>query len=244
MSFKIAICDDDLIYCNNIKDILEADIKSYINDYEIHIYNSGEAVLQAMSNGFDADVIFLDIQMREMTGLCAAEEIKGRYKNTAVMLVTQYIDFVTEGYKVNAFRYIMKDDRMFRKEVTESLKQIYDKKQHEMKQKRLYIEDMDLWISTRDIVYIESDLHDVKIHVIIDGKEKVIVNRANITYFDNLLDKSSFIRIHQSYIVNCRFVLGMTREDAFLYDDTALSIARRRYKDTVKCYMRYKGQEI
>lgn len=244
MSFKIAICDDDLRYCNNIKEILEANAMDYINNYEIHMYNSGVAVLQAMSNGFEADVVFMDIQMKEMNGLSAAEQIRGKYKNTSVVLVTQFIDFVMEGYKVNAFRYILKDDQKFEREIAESLKQVYYNKQRELNQKQLYVEDVDLWISTKDIVYIESDLHDVKIHIIIDGKEKIIVNRANIAYFDTVLDNGFFIRIHQSYIVNCRFVLGMTKEYVILYDNTYLSIARRRYKETVRVYMRYKGQEI
>lgn len=244
MRFKIAICDDDLAYCDRIRNICETNIQKYTDEYEIHMYDSGSTVIKALENGYEADVVFMDIQMKEMSGLSAAERIRAGFHRTSVVLVTQYIDFAMEGYKVNAFRYIMKDDGKFEKEIDECLKQIYDNKQRELDKKKIYLAEKDLWINTSDIVYIERDKHNVRFHVIVDGEEMIDTYRTAIVDIETMLNDDNFLRIHQSYIVNCRFILGMTTEHVVLYNKTKLNIARRRYKEIVKEYMRYKGQEI
>ena len=55
------------------------------------------------------DIIFMDIEMKELDGLKTAEYIRSIDRNVILAFLTNYDKFVYSGYEVNAFRYILKD---------------------------------------------------------------------------------------------------------------------------------------
>ena len=103
---KIAICDDDNSFLQNVKFLINK-IYSNPDKLSIYEYESGEQFLLQFKPQL-YDVIILDIEMCGITGLEVAEEIRKIDKSVILAFLTSHQEFATLGYEVNAFRYILK----------------------------------------------------------------------------------------------------------------------------------------
>ena len=103
---KIAICDDEKIFLKKMNNLI---VSNYANPDKLIIceFESGEQFLsQFKANQFD--VIILDIEMKELTGLDVAEKIRETDKAVIIAFLTSHQEFAPNGYEVNAFRYLLK----------------------------------------------------------------------------------------------------------------------------------------
>lgn len=104
---NIIIIDDDAIVASSMKTILTCD-----NEVEVLAlgYDGKEAV--SLYKEWKPDIILMDIQMKEMSGLEAAKEIKDIDENAKIILLTTFLDdgYVREALQVGASGYILKQD--------------------------------------------------------------------------------------------------------------------------------------
>ncbi len=195
----------------------------------LHILNEikGVEVVAEASNGIEAlelnkklkpDIIFLDIQMPEISGLDVASKLMEEETAPIIIFVTAYDEFAIDAFEVNATDYLLKpisEDRLKSrldkiieksnrdlelnynqiKELIESLK-ISEKDSPRLIS--LYHENKLVPVELEDIVY--ATIED-KNTVIISGKEKFKINTSLNRLLDKL-DSSMFFRTHKSYIVN------------------------------------------
>ncbi len=98
---KIAICDDEIEICRQIKEFIER----LEAGCPIALYASGEELLAAADS---FDIIFLDIQMGGMDGIAAAREIRRRNADVVLIFITGIREAVFEAFDVSAFHYLLK----------------------------------------------------------------------------------------------------------------------------------------
>ena len=103
----IIIVDDDKLVVNSLKTILEAEGKIQVSAMG---YDGSQAV--ELYDRFRPDVLLMDIQMKEMTGLEAAEKILDRYHDAKVLFLTTFSDdeYIAKALQVGAKGYILKQD--------------------------------------------------------------------------------------------------------------------------------------
>lgn len=107
---KIAVCDDEQIYLNKIhRELLE--LEGYAGEFKITEYLSGEDLIADFSANV-YDIIVLDIEMKQMSGMETAEYIRKLDTKTTIIFLTNYDSFAPKGYLVGAFRYVLKISRM------------------------------------------------------------------------------------------------------------------------------------
>ena len=107
---KIAVCDDDKKDIARLKKLIEA-YDAYNNvGFSILEYESGSELLRDFSNGDYVDIIFLDINMDDIDGLSVAKKIREEMDDVPIVLVTAFMNYALEGYKVRASRFLIKDD--------------------------------------------------------------------------------------------------------------------------------------
>ena len=103
---KIAVCDDS----KKDRGVLRALLEACGYDFEIREYGSGEELYADMGYVRECGIVFLDINMEGMDGLAAAGRIKAECPKVHIVLVTAYVNYALDGYKVKASRFLLKDD--------------------------------------------------------------------------------------------------------------------------------------
>lgn len=109
--FRIAICDDEKIFRDDLKEILIR----YMTDrgimLEIDTFSSGKEFVELGIEMVKYKIVFLDINMDELDGIMTAKKIRENSKDMFIVFVTAFVNYTIEGYKVDAVRYILKDNK-------------------------------------------------------------------------------------------------------------------------------------
>jgi DNA-binding NarL/FixJ family response regulator len=106
---KVAIVDD-------IKNIRES-IREKINlspDIRVEkTYASAKVLIEDMENGFEPDIVLMDIEMPEMNGIIATEIITTKFRKTKVLMFTVFDDHtnIFNAVCVGAKGYLLKDEK-------------------------------------------------------------------------------------------------------------------------------------
>ena len=104
---RIAIVDNEQDFLSNLKNMIN---ESYPEPDKLNIdeYGSGEEFLGDFQKNV-YDVIILDIEMKKLNGLETAEKIRLVDNCVIIVFLTSHQEFALQGYEVNAFRYMLKD---------------------------------------------------------------------------------------------------------------------------------------
>ena len=237
---KIAICDDEKYFRKEINDILIP----YLNEkgivHSIDAFDSGEEFVLQGIEMLKYDVVFLDINMERMDGLETARKIREYSKDVFIVFVTAYIDYTLEGYKVDAIRYILKNNSTLKNAVEECMDAIQDKMNYSVNTIEFEFLEGKKSILLDRILYIESNLHKLIFYIMEDTLEKYTLYMT-LDDLENKLSCDRFLRIHQSYLVNIAHVGKVVRYSLFTDNGTELSIPKARYKEVQRAVAEYKG---
>jgi len=182
------------------------------------------------------DLMFLDINMPEITGL---EFLKTIPNPPYVIITTAYREYAIEGYDLDVVDFLLKpiSFERFLKAInrycnrTRSTQFKETKNSHEPAEKKyIYIQDgKNIYkLPYDDVVYFEGYGEYVK--VITTNKTYTV--RDSLTEFENKLSPDSFIRIHKSYIVNIQKITGFSAINVII-NHTQLPIGRIYRKKAV-----------
>ncbi len=193
---KCLIIDDEPLAVKLLKDYA-----AKIPDLEIMMAGSDAfAGLQLAQNG-EADLIFLDIQMPELTGIQFMKVLNGKCK---IILTTAYEEYALQAFDHDVVDYLLKPFSLerFMTAVQKARERIGQGKPAPEAAKPDYIfvksEYRIIKIELKDILYFESLRDYVAIHTISAGK---ILTLQSLRSFEEALDGKDFLRIHKSYII-------------------------------------------
>ena len=186
-------------------------------------------------NTHPVDLIFLDINMPDISGLSFAKSMSKEYK---VIFTTAYREYAVEGFDLKAVDYLLKPisfERLLQgiNKFVEESSAIVPRQSEE-----IHIEKDDsifvrsdrkmVKVNFKDIVFIESLSDYIKIHL--EG-QKVLVTRDTLSNIEARLPISDFIRIHRSFIVSMHKIETFT-SDTIGIGKHEVPISRS-YRDTV-----------
>ena len=237
---NIAICDDEKYFRNEIRGILEKHLGAEGIVCSIDDFASGEELTDLGIEVQKYDIVFLDINMDQMDGIDVARKIREKSKDIFIVFVTAYIDYTIEGYKVDAFRYILKNNNMLEGSVVECLDAIKERMAYEVEQIEFDFSEGKKTVSLERILFVESNLHRLIFHIMEDSLKQYTVYKT-LDEMEKEFEGKGFIRIHQSYLVNARHVNSISRYCLLLDNGMQLSIPRARYNDVQKLIAEYKG---
>ncbi|HKL09950.1 MAG TPA: LytTR family DNA-binding domain-containing protein [Clostridia bacterium] len=231
--FRIAICDDNITDCNNIKNDIERICLKHIEDYCTHVYQNPKLLVSRLENGMDKyDVLLLDICMDEQNGMETAKDIRKTDEDLGIIFITSSPDYVYEGYDVDAAGYLLKPFDYCKLE--KLLLRIWDKNN---RLKHIKIENRGKIhnIAFKDILFLESN--DKKIKVVTSNKE--ITTYGKLSDYHKILPGDHFIFCHKSFIVNLKHVKNMSCNSFTLASSITIPISRSRYKSAKNDFLRY-----
>ncbi|WP_424043998.1 LytR/AlgR family response regulator transcription factor [Prevotella denticola] len=201
----------------------------------IGVFNSAVEGIKVIREN-RVDLIFLDIQMPELSGLEFAKILP---KETKIIFTTAFSQYAVDGYKANAVDYLMKpvsyDD--FLAGANRALEWFRSVRQSENASDDRFIfvksEYKLVKIMFDDILYIEGLKDYVKIYLT-DGREPVM-SLMNMKKIEESLPKPEFMRIHRSYIVHMRKIEGIDRFRVVI--GNAILPISDSYKTTIQDYL-------
>ncbi len=157
------------------------------------------------------DLVFLDIQMPELSGIDFIKTIQCKSK---VILTTAYSEFALEGYELYVVDYLMKPIRLprFLTAVQKAVQQINagnEKAPEAAEDDYIFVKTESkgklLKINLADIDYIESMKNYVAIH---RGVQKTLVY-TSMKELEEHLPKKRFLRVHKSFIIPISGITGI-----------------------------------
>lgn len=238
--FNIAICDDDKYFCMREKRLIVTYMESKQCAYQIDTFQLGEDLLCSKRNISEYDIIFLDIKMDKLDGIETAKRIREVSKDTYIVFVTAFIEYCMEGYKVDAIRYLLKDDGCFDKAFYECLDAIMEKRKHKGYKQIFQFQEEKRELYLNDIIYIDSNLHKLTFHLA-KGTRREYTMYERLDVMDELLQYASFCRIHKSYLVNLEYLEKVERYNATICGGINLPISKSRYLNARNEWISYRG---
>ncbi len=228
---KLVICDDNPADIDYITGLVGEWRRQTGTGVEILSFPSAEALLFAWEENRDMDILLLDIEMGEISGMKLARHLRRAGAAMQIVFITGYMDYIAEGYDVEALHYLLKP-------VTgERLGQVLDRALERIRTREhmlwLTLQDGVVRLSVYEIRYLEVMRNYTTVH----GAEDYSVKRS-LNDLERELD-GGFYRIHRSFIVNLRFVKRITRTEVILKDGTALPLSRKHYEGLNQALIAY-----
>lgn len=229
---RIAVCDDDIRFAARLEDmILQEALRTGLS-VETEVYSDGDMLVSDIEKGNRYDLIYLDIEMKRINGIKAAQSIRAIDRAVLLIYVSGYEQYLRELFEVEPFRFLQKplDSRKFYRYFHEAYERIgeadafyqftFNKNIHR--------------VSLRNTVYFES--RNRVIYIIMDnGTEEYFYGKLNDVERQLEESRFRFLRIHQSYLVNYSYIKKMSFSDITLVTgngkETSLRISEDREKD-------------
>lgn len=233
---QIAICDDEQFYREKIQWLLEDYLKEHDLSYEITLFISGEEFLEKSENAVRYDIVFMDINMNEMDGIQTAMQMRTFHSETYIVLITAFINYALDGYKVNAVRYIMKD--RLESAMTECMDAILQKMQ--IAQVTFSFMEGERRLYTDNILYVESQRHKLIFYYM---EEEIVHYHIydKLDVIEQKLQGYGFLRIHKSYLVNMKHIRKVSNYVVYLDTGKELPVPRLKYQTVKEEFVAYKG---
>lgn len=231
---NIGIVDDESLFLDDFRDAIIKAAKNIEMEVNVFCFNDGKNHIEKLM-GYD--IVFLDIEMPNMSGLELTEEIgKKRFGQELplVVFVTNKDNYVYTALEHYPFSFMRK--ACVKEEIERCLKQArkrIDMLTSDSQFVRLSRDGKILPI--KEVLYIEKVRNAVIYRCIgADYKEQELIGKVA-----NKLESLGFIRIHEGYTVNIDHVTSLGTEKVTLSNGKILSVGRKYKESAKKCYLEW-----
>lgn len=207
---NIGICDDEASMRRLLRAPLEQKLQLLGEDYRIFEYDCGETLVTRPETEW-LDILFLDIEMKQLSGMETARNLRRKDSHTLLIFVTAHPDFVFQGYEVHAFHYILKpyENQKIMKVLEQALKELGQNREHYF---TLEQKSGTTKIPTKKILAFSSDRRKIIISLE-DGNKLEFYGKLDDVEAD-LPDY--FIRCHNRHLVNLNYVTTLEKDGCTL----------------------------
>ncbi len=228
---EIAVVDDEKLFVQ----VVEKRINNYLMhmniEFNISLFTDGTQFIEACNNTY-FDLIFLDIDMPEVTGLDIAHKLRMRQLESEMVFITNKDELVYDTIRYAPFRFIRKS--RFEVEFEESLHTFLEKRKNSQASYLFSTDDGKKPVNVITILYIEVQSHKMKVHF----KDYVLAANGNLSDVEKSIINYGFIRIHKSYLVNFRYINLINQKSVILDDGSILPLSRGKLEMAKKELMR------
>ena len=231
-NLRIAICDDNKEYDDEIKHHVETFLYNEKMDFNIDVYYESEKLHNC---GISYDIAFLDIEMEPYSGIAIAKELKSINPYITIFIITSYNKYLDDAMDLNVFRYLQKPlDAGRLKAGLEKALQNIDNREIAFKVK---YNNKTITLTSNDIVYIEIVGRTTKI--VTNSCEYISNNK--IDFWQEKLIASFFYRVHKSFIINIKYVSSYQKDCVVLLQKYKIPISYRKQADFKNFFFNYIG---
>lgn len=230
--YNVGICDDDKVFCAGLEEMVHSAAEKLHQKIETEVWYSGEGIMRDLEKMPCPDILFLDIELYEKSGIDVGRFIRdGDDYVTHIVYVSSKQEYAMQLFRLQPLDFLIKpvSEEQVKEVLERSLKQrAQGKALFEYQKGGVFYQ-----VPCRDILYFMSN--DKKITMMTKetkghefyGKLKDIADRL----------PAGFIMIHQSYIINSDYAAEYTYETVKMQDGSLFSISRP-YRKAVRSRIR------
>lgn len=245
----VAVCDDEKPFLRMMKEHIEAYFIQRDVEHTVECYTSGKELISRSTTASRIDIIFLDINIEEMDGTEVAKEIRKYSSEVFIVFVTAYVKYSLEGYKVDAVRYILKNNGGLEESIEECLNTIIKKMNYSIPIKHFIFNECEKNINVEHIMYIESNLHKLEFHILEDSAKSYTMYDT-LNNIEEELSNNLFVRVHQSQLVNLKYITELKEHSekmqgartVVLSNGEELIVPKARFKTVKRAFVAYMGE--
>lgn len=234
---KLIICDDEPIICEIIQKMLDRFSNECEIALDVYTCASGEELLSMVTP--DVDILLLDIQMGNLSGMKAARKIREKNADICIIFVTTMTQYALEGYKVHAFGFLKKPltYAQLRLQMLDAVQMLKGRISESITLKS----GNDTWRLNLDkLYYLEIYGHDIRAVC----TDRIISCYGSLSDFEQSLISKGFFRCHKSYLVNLRHIRQIGANQITMTDQSLVPVSKYRRKEMLEAFARYIGGKI
>lgn len=223
---EIAICDDDVIFTGKTEDLFEKLGQRYKIQLDIEVFWDGQELVETIKSGKRFDIIYLDIEMKKMNGLDAANEIRMIDRESLLIYMTSYESYMPVTFDYRPFQFIVKPIQI------DKFERCFLKAHKEVLQNDSYFQfkynKINYRILTQNIMYFESRKRVVSIRT----QDTAMKFYGKLDDVESAMKESKleFLRIHQSFLVNFKYIEEIAYDRIKLTNGQILYISEDKRK--------------
>lgn len=234
-TINIAIVEDELFFVRQLQEYIRRYEKERGRRVCVTTFSDGEDITDNYRG--DYDIILMDIQMRFMDGMTAAEKIREMDQEVIIMFITNMIQYAIRGYKVDAMDYVVKPVEYF------AFSQKLDKAVYRLNRPMqsfisVPTEDGLQKLAIQDIYYIESQGHYAKYKT----AKGEFLSRAALKDLEETMGRYGFFRCAKGFMVNMKRVDGISGNDCVINDER-IPVSRNKKKEFMNRLLQYMNEE-
>ncbi|MGI6501049.1 MAG: LytR/AlgR family response regulator transcription factor [Anaerostipes sp.] len=229
MNWKIAVCDDEEIYCEQILKLCQRCFEEENITGTIDVYHNGEEMLDGKE---EYHIVFLDVEMKKYNGFEVAKELNKAKRETKIIYITSHKEWMEQAFEVKAFRYLSKNNM-------EKIPNVMMDAIHELSEDvGVFIKEENgnkiQFILYKDIYALESMGATV---ILYSGDSHVLIRDTIKSMISKLDDR--FIECSRGIVINYQQIEKIENGSVILKNGMKQKISYRRKKFVKDGYKKY-----
>ena len=219
--YRVGICDDDKIFCAGLEEIICELAKELYREIETEVWYSGESLMRDLESVACPDILFLDIELYEKSGIDVGKFIRTDREDylTHIVYVSSREEYAMQLFRLQPLDFLIKPVS------EERVREVLERSFKQRTQNRALFEYQKgghfFQVPCGEILYFMSS----------DKKINMVTTKGSYDFYGklkNVMEKlpASFVMIHQSYVINTDHAAEYTYEAVTMQDGSVLGISK------------------
>ncbi len=224
---KIGICDDEKVCREQLKEILGQFFQENGLGFKVWEYESATDFLRREE---EVHLLFLDIEMKEISGIQLKDALKGR-EDIRIVFVTSHLEAMPEAFGKNVYGFLEKPA------AADKLEKYLLRVLEDLEEERLLVikgVQGEMAVKEKDILYFVAE----KKYSRMVGKNGESFCDMGLQQLEEMLGQKSFFRCHKSYLVNLANISD-ANQNIRLKNGESIPVSRRKAKELKEAYLAY-----
>jgi two-component system, LytTR family, response regulator len=203
---------------------------------------------------YEPDIVFLDVEMNDGTGIDLLRQLDSRYE-FQLIFITAHDKYAVDAFKFSAIDFLLKpidtDDliaaihKAVQQRINKDLQSQIQVLQESMsaismEQKKIVLKDKDsiYFLKVNDIIRCQAEGPYTEFHT--TAKQRIMISR-NLKEFEEMLEPFGFIRAHHSHLINIRKIIRFDKTDGcnlIMENNDEVPVSHRKKEHLLNCISR------
>lgn len=238
LQMKILLCDDNLRFAEKTANFIDSYYRSKSIPTTCVVTSDPTAVLTRQDIR-EFDVAFLDADMKPINGIEVGRFLKSVKPEIILVFISAFLEFAPQGYTVNTFRYILKND--YRRTLPLCLNEIVEQLSISHAYFTFKNQREIFRLPYREIYYLQSELRKVNIY----GSTPNVIIASFYSKLSDIADElksHDFLQTSKRDLINMSYIQSISSYKVALKNGVIMGVSRNEYSSIKEQFIEWRGQ--